>query len=188
MQIGHVSSEGGPLLVGDYCVLKQWNGIENDDYDLLIQNPLEDFPHKIGGRTTIAWDTLGGAVVSVHVKDKGSIVLVRSYEEVAGNDKYVDCPGQDEELIGVITIISETMLVLHATESAALLEPPRRNSAPGPSGALVFEGSALAIPLCNGDYRLTSDYVFGGDGFFCAKRLTVEAVEDCGEGIRCHTE
>ena len=30
-QIGYVSTEGGPLLVGDYEPLTKWNGIETED-------------------------------------------------------------------------------------------------------------------------------------------------------------
>ncbi len=177
MRIGYVSSEGGPFLIGDYQVLRHWEGIETDDYDMLIQNGEEDFPHNVAGQSVAVWDPEGGALVSVHNRKNGDLVLIKSFEELEENEKYMDCQGQDETLICTIEISSGMLLLLQATESAADLKMPPAKILTRPAGDWAFEDSVLAIPVNNGHYRCISDYVFGFENLYQAKRLTISYIQ-----------
>ena len=173
-QVGYVSTEGGPLLVGDYKVLTKWNGCETEDYDTLLEDCMapEDCIYNVEKQEIVVWEPEGGAIISIHKDDKNNLILIKSFEDIRKNNKYVGCIGKDETIIGQIEISSEAILVIYATESGALLEPLIGDEVTRLTGGLVFGDSALAIPIPNGTYHCVADFVFGSnDELYQAKRL-----------------
>ena len=184
-QIGYVSTEGGPLLVGDYEPLTKWNGIETEDYDNLLKmyQTEEDFIYSVAERKIVVFKPEGGAIISVHKDSGNNFVFVRSFEDICNNDKYIDCVGQSKTILGQIEIYSGVILVISATESGVLLDPLQcKENISGsfvkepemtrPTGGLAFDDSVLAIPIPNGIYECISDFVFGTDDkLYQAKRL-----------------
>ncbi|HAK0983903.1 TPA: hypothetical protein H1600_002417, partial [Listeria monocytogenes] len=97
--------------------------------------------------------------------------FIKSFIALKDNDKYIDAIGQNEEVLGEVEIFSNTLLILYATESGALLEPLKDNSITRLTGGLAFENSVLSIPVSNGIYRCVSDLVFDSEKLYQAKRL-----------------
>lgn len=170
-QIGYISTEGGPVLIGDYEIITKWNGIMTDDYEKLIEANEEDFIYKIADKNVVVWDPEGGACISIHCNNKDDFTFIKSFIALKDNDKYIDAIGQNEEVLGEVEIFSNTLLILYATESGALLEPLKDNSIRRLTGGLAFENSVLSIPVSNGIYRCVSDLVFDSEKLYQAKRL-----------------
>ncbi|MBC1342625.1 hypothetical protein HCB40_04110 [Listeria welshimeri] len=172
-EIGHVSTEGGPILIGDYKVITKWNGIDTDDYDKLIETPEEDFMYKIADKTVGVWNPEGGSFIGIHSNHQDEFTFIKSYTKYEEDYKYIGAVGRNEEIIGDVEIFSNTLLILYAPESGVLLEPLKENSITRLKGDLAFEESVLSIPVTNGTYRLVSDFVFGSETLHQAKRLVI---------------
>lgn len=181
-QVGDVCTEGGPLLIGDYTILRTWNGIENSDYENLISILGEDdVLYRVSGQSVAVWEPEGGASVSIH-QSEDSIMLIKSYEELFENNKYAQYSDKNMDIknavnIGNIQIESGVLLVLYSTESGVLSIPiENKNIVTRLKGDFAFETSTLAIPVSNGAYFCVSDYIYGRDNLYMAKRMKITKV------------
>src|SRR5438445_612522 len=124
----HVSSEGGPILVGDSADLTQWNGSDLLFYkQACAVEDLAVMPIEFDGKSVLSWD-FGGAGTAYLVKlEKTEAVFLRFWSNSELSDS--DIVGLME--VGSVTIATGSLkvtsgcvLVIWAAEDARNILPP----------------------------------------------------------------
>jgi hypothetical protein len=159
MSNSFVSFEGGPILVGPSCALKNWRGIEGADYESLCALFDADPSLKVTGvpgyeGNCIAVDFGGPGTLRV-IRSGRSLVLIRAWHEDPDSDSvYSDTVSAEEPpavLVGEIDLSGDTIAIAWATE--ALTGIPASVSEPSvPNIDLAVDGSVLLHPLAKGRY------------------------------------
>src|ERR1051326_4152037 len=100
-QLPHVSSEGGPILIGDAIYLRYWNGSDLVSYNQACA--VQEFavrPIEFSGKSALSWD-FGGAGTAFLVKaEKTEAVFLRYWAESELSDSAI---------VGLLEVRNETI-------------------------------------------------------------------------------
>jgi hypothetical protein len=95
-EIGHVSGEGGPLLLADLITVTSWRGVEEGgkDYeracDLLAEAPGgEGCAIAIEGGTGVVWEMEGGGTAGVFRRGQDYVVVT---DDTSGTSEVLQLP------------------------------------------------------------------------------------------------
>ena len=158
-QLGHVSTEGGPLLVIDRDDLAQWQGIEGKDYAradqlLALQRPGAEI--DVGPVKGILWDMPTGTAYIFRVRD-GSLLINRPWPrsndpETASvdNNALAQLPRDQVRRFGTLNVRSSWIAVLWAPEPG--LEIFEAAPQDGLELSLSVGNSAIVVRLSAGAY------------------------------------
>jgi hypothetical protein len=160
--IGHVDSEGGPLLIADAELAKQWRGIAGNgpDYDRACA-ALGDAKRAPAGFVSIqsgaalVWDLGGEGTASVFCTGENELLIVRSWindpldeNAVVSLAKY---PANTIASIGELRVSSTSLVIAWATEDLGeSLEA---------SGKMWDTGNALLIRASDGIWNAEHEEV-----------------------------
>src|SRR2546426_9733915 len=89
-QLSHVSSEGGPILIGDSADLRHWNGSDVALYNqACASDQFAVTTVEFGGKNVLSWD-FGGAGTAFLVKsDKTEAVFLRFWSNSELSDTVI---------------------------------------------------------------------------------------------------
>lgn len=159
MTLPNVSSEGGPLLIGDHLAFANWAGCEGDgsDYDRACNAAPHERAGTLGNRILV-WDIGGpGTAYLTHYSAK-EFTLMRVWSDFDFDDQYL------QTALGRCLIGEDSISVEFTTKSAVVLWAPE--SAIGmalgtaehgvPSGDWSMGGTAYYFPITPGRYVVTT--------------------------------
>ena len=182
--IGHVSTEGGPILIADHELIATWTGVDGRDYAELVNRFDADETPVVAirrnGLDGLAWHVPIGTV-DVWRLGQGSILLVRVWvdrDEIAAD--LAALPARDLTPLGFITISTGWLTILWAPENGA--EAVSIDPADGLALNLSVGGSGLVATLPVGRYECASDEVEIGEGM--ARRCFIREIRPGGIGAR----
>jgi hypothetical protein len=172
-QLSHVSSEGGPLLLGDYENLRHWNG---NDFALFQKAcELRAFAVReiaFAGRTSLVWDFGGADTAYLAKSDPAATILLRYWSDTALSDTEIaDLVQLDAESLATatLTVTSGRVLILWAAEDARDLIPPVSGYGT-PKGLSIGDGGCFTqLPI--GKYEAVASHYFKGKIEVAALRL-----------------
>jgi hypothetical protein len=163
MKLPHVSSEGGPIILGDFQALRAWRRtfFHYNSARRLVR-PANPRPVALGGAISLVWDFGGpGTGYIVVVSDTHvSVVclwpnasLTESETETAVVFSAGACLGT--EVLAHLTISSGYLLALWAAEDASEFSPPRGAKGIPEPGLKSRDGGAYVSIPC-GRYEITA--------------------------------
>ena len=153
--IDFVSSEGGPLLIGDRDGIIGWRGADGDDYDRLAAAfEAQGEPPAVriddGTVRALAWIVWAGSYEVCRLAPD-VILLVDAREEEAGSRR-VSLGGRSVRALDDFTSRSGWLVILWAPESAIELASVEPEDGRAPD--LSIGGAALIVALPPGDYEV----------------------------------
>jgi len=170
LRIGHVSTEGGPLLVADRDDVLGWSGATgpNDDYGRACEL-LDRVPNGAGGTmplgagTGLVWDMPTGTA-DVWRRGADTIVISRPWVDDDENvaSYLAALPPKDPIPLGELSVRSGWIVVLWAAASGK--DIARVPPANGRSLGLSVGDDALMASLAVGRYHCYHDEVADGRG------------------------
>ncbi|HVC77492.1 MAG TPA: hypothetical protein VND96_13350 [Candidatus Micrarchaeaceae archaeon] len=169
-RIAQVSTEGGPLLIGDRELARSWHGVFGDgaDYrracEALEPEAVRGVQIEVGGMATIVWDIPTGTA-EVWRRATNSLILSRPwFDEDADIDRVgyrlATLPAQTVVRLGSFELKSGWLLIVWAAEDGAALinvEP-----ADGRTLDLSVGDAAVIASLPAGQYACYRDEVSEG--------------------------
>jgi len=142
-RVGHVSTEGGPLLIVDFNAASRWFGVEGGDYEritdlLLARQEPSGLQIEIAGEPALIWQMPTGTA-DVWRRSDGSIVLCRPWLHPGSNNQELLAGLRPNEPIevGRVRVKSGWVAIVWATES-------------GSDVAQVTPGDGLSLDLSVG--------------------------------------
>jgi hypothetical protein len=163
MNLPHVSSEGGPIILGDFEALRKWHGISDlsNHYDTACQLVERANPSLItlGGADSLVWEFGGEGTGHIVVVSDTHISVVRIWPDaswtVAETESVIVSSATARfgtAVMAHLTITSGYLLALWATEDASEFSPPRgAQGVPEPGS---HDGAYVRIPC--GRYEITA--------------------------------
>ena len=164
MSLLHISSEGGPIILGDFDAFRTWRGSNSDQYDaacsfLELTNPSRI---ALNGADVLVWDFGGPGTGDVVVVSDTHISIVRiglneDWTEAVTESVIVSSATKryGTEAVATLTISSGYLLVLWAPEDASEFLPPcGLQGIPSP-GLAIGDGGAYVSISC-GNYEVTT--------------------------------
>jgi hypothetical protein len=161
-QLPHVSSEGGPILIGDFVDLCHWNGS-----DLALYNhacTVESFavmPIEFGGKRFLSWDFGGPGTAFLVKSEKTETVLLRYWSDSELSDSAIAGlveVGDENIATTSFMVVSGRVLVIWAAEDARNILAPA-NGCGRPKGPSI-EDAGYLILLNAGTYEVKSSHYF----------------------------
>ena len=161
-QLPYVSSEGGPILVGDSADIRHWNGSDLSFYQQACA--VKEFaikPIEFGEKIVLSWD-FGGAGTAFLVKsEKTEAVFLRYWSNSELSDNAImGLMNIGDETIATASLIvtSGNVLAIWAAEDARnILEPTTKFGHPR---GLSLEGSGYLFSMGTGKYEVKSSHYF----------------------------
>jgi hypothetical protein len=173
VEIGHVSGEGGPLLLVDWKTAPGWRGVENGgkDYErvcaLLNEEPrVEGRVVTVGSGSGLVWEMEGGGTAEVFRRGSQYAVVSRTWledpDDLEASRMLAEAPVRDGIQIGELTIPSGVLAVLWAPEDGRAFESLDPEGLP--TGDMSMGGTGLTLQLEPGVYDCFHDSVTNGAG------------------------
>ena len=179
--VGHVSGEGGPLLIADAALTLGWRGREEGgaDYRLVCAlfdergEDLDGLPIDLGAGSGVLWELCGSGSADVFLPSDHEVLLVRAWldDEDALFD-LAEATAEERAFLGHVTVITGAATILWASESGACFENEVRLGRP--VGDTSIDAPALTLPLPRGTYGCFHDVVEVDGGV--ARRCFIERV------------
>ena len=152
MNLPHVSSEGGPIIVGDFEASRAWRRtyFSYDSARRLVR-PANPRPIALGGVISLVWDFGGPGTGYIILASDTHVSIVRIWPnetltEAESESTVVSLATErfDTEIITQLTVFSGYLLDLWAAEDASEFSPPRgAQGVPGP-GLRIADGGTYA--------------------------------------------
>lgn len=166
MSLPHVSSEGGPIILGDFETLRAWRGVSDPSghYDTACElvertNPS---PIKVGSGNSLVWDFGGPGTGDIIVVNNKHISIVRIWPDASWTESETEAvivasatARFGSELAAYLTIHSGYLLALWATEDASGFLLPRGESGIPEPGLSIGDGGAYVRVPC-GRYEVSA--------------------------------
>ena len=159
-QLPYVSSEGGPILIGDSADLRHWNEGDLALYNQACEvNGFAVMPIEFGGKRGLSWD-FGGAGTAFLVRSENTEVVFLRY--------WSDSDLSDNAIAGLMKVDSENItttslavtsgrvLVIWAAEDARNIVAPATGFGRPRGGAI--EGYFVSLDV--GKYEVRSSHYF----------------------------
>ena len=164
MSLPHVSSEGGPIILGDFEALRTWRGCSelSCDYNIACEliGRVNPSPITLNGLEALIWDFGGPGTGFIVIASDAHISVVRVWPEPGWTEikfESVVVSSASErfgtEVMANVTISSGYLLALWAPEDASKFLPPHgAQGVPGPG--LSISGVYVRVPC--GKYEVTT--------------------------------
>ncbi len=179
--LDNVDSEGGPFLVADAKVARDWHGVEEggSDYDRVCRMFSTD-PDIPGGLTSVGleralvWETGGAGTGDVFLNGQDQLIIVRAWLDDAGDADDADelktvtalaeVPPNGAINIGSLRITSGVLAILWSPESGECIESLDVNfldddRSKRPSGDMATDASGLLVKVEIGSYTCLHDEI-----------------------------
>lgn len=165
--IGHVSGEGGPLLLADATVARLWRGARNGANDYARACALFDGREPepdavsiaLAGGAAILWELHGPGTADVF-RDDDELMLLRAWlDDEAALDALAEADGEDAREIGVLEVSSGSLALLWAPEDGRCFDDEVLRRGGRPAADSTIEGAALVLKLPPGRYEVWHDVV-----------------------------
>jgi hypothetical protein len=178
-EIGHVSGEGGPLLIADREIAVHWRGAEagSEDYDracalLDSGGDTELGTIAIADGEGVLWEMEGGGTAEVFSRGPDHAVISRTWPENPDDEGaprvLAEAPTGELEHFAELRVTSGIVAVLWAPENGGAFEELDEDGLP--AGEMSMGGTGLTVKLAPGIYDCFHD------------ALSNEA----GDARRCH--
>ena len=166
MSFPHVSSEGGPIILGDFEALRAWRGNSGSctDYDTACQfvrraNPS---PIRIGDVDCLVWDFGGAGTGDIIRVSDAHVSVVRIWPDATWTEPQTEAAivsaataRYGTSPMARLTFTSGYLLALWATEDASeFLAPRGEQGVPGP-GLSIGDGGTY-VRIARGTYAITA--------------------------------
>ncbi|WP_309387774.1 hypothetical protein [Cerasicoccus frondis] len=180
-----VSSEGGPILVGDLNRIKKWSGIESggQDYDTLCEISIGKEIVSLD-TSLLSWDMQGAGTVHLSLKER-EVTLVRFWSDIPITHELIDLIAETEEFVDTeyrLSTPSKCIGFLWSPEDGRTLEELEEKHGI-PEGDFSMRGTAYYFKEGSKAFRILK-FSGDGEGFeFIALKLKKEPGES-GDGIR----
>ena len=172
--IDNVDSEGGPFLLADAVIMRDWRGSEEDgsDYERACQSLRADpelpgalIPVESG--KALVWDPYGAGTGDVFIKSQGHLVFIRCWlDEPAGANEadelrtitaLAELPMGEAATLGLLEITSGILAILWAPESGECIESLDIEESERPTGETATGSSGLLVRVAGGNYSCLHD-------------------------------
>jgi len=172
--IDNVNSEGGPFLLADATVARDWRGSDGDgsDYERACRAFLSD-PEPpgvfvtVGAGQALFWESFGAGTVDVFMDELGNLTIIRAWlDEPEGADaddelrtiaELVKLPLGKTTLLGSLETTSGVLAILWSPESGACIESLDIEESERPTGEMATDSSGLLVRVANGRYACLHD-------------------------------
>ena len=166
MHFPHVSSEGGPIIVGDFETLRAWRGVFDSSvhYDTACQQLERSNPAPLAfGRTeSVVWEFGGSGTGDIIAVSDCHISIVRIWpceswtdDQTASMIVASATAHFGTSVMAHVAIESGYLLALWAPEDASKFSPPQgAHGVPGPGLSIGDGGAYVRIPC--GRYEVTA--------------------------------
>ena len=166
MPLPHVSSEGGPIILGDFEALRVWRGASDSSnyYETACQllNQSNPSPLTLGGAESVVWDFGGPGTGDIAIVSDSHVSVVRIWPGDSWTDDYTASVVVTSatsrfgtSILGHITIESGYLLALWAPEDASQFLPPQGARGVPEPGLSIGDGGAYVRVLC-GSYEVSN--------------------------------
>ena len=166
MELPYISSEAGPIIVGDFETLRAWRGFSDssDDYDNACQLLKSSNPSPLAfGRTeSVVWEFGGPGTAYIVVVSDYHISIVRIWPGEGWTDDQVTSVVIDSAtdrfgalVMAHVTIESGYLLALWAPEEATAFSAPQGGRGVPDPGLSIGDGGAYVRVPC-GRYEVTA--------------------------------
>ena len=166
MSLPHVSSEGGPIILGDFAALRTWRGVSgsSNHYDTACQLVQSTNPSPItfGGVESIVWDFGGAGTSDIVVVNDSHISVVRIWPDASWTETETETTiissataRFGKSVIANLTISSGYLLALWATEDASEFSSPLNAQGVPRPGLSIGDGGAY-VRIQRGRYDITA--------------------------------
>lgn len=166
MRLPHVSSEGGPILLGDFEAFRTWRGASDssDHYDIICQLVQRNNPRLLTfeGAESVVWDFGGPGTGDIVVVSDSHISVVRIWPDESWTDDHTASVVLASAtahfgtiVMAHVSIVSGYLLALWAPEDASQFSAPQDNRGVPAPGLSIGDGGAYVRVLC-GRYAVTA--------------------------------
>ena len=169
----YVSSEGGPIVIGDYNDLIYWNGSDQTLYSQACKvTEFALMPLEFGGKRGLIWNFSGPGTAFLVKKGDAESVFIKYWSRAELSDRalseLVDA-GSEGISTNFLAVISGQVLIIWAAEDARKIVPP--TTAFGRPKGLAIDGSGYFISLAVGNYQVQTSHYFKNEVEVAALRL-----------------
>jgi hypothetical protein len=179
-RLGHVSTEGGPLLIADREGALSWKGVfgeGNDDYQrvcdrLNVHRNAPGFEIDLRGQAAIVWDMPIGTAEIWRVAGE-SLVISRSWLELGSSQArfLASLPAKNPIPLGTLRLNTQWLVIVWATESGE--EIAKVTPSDGAPMDLSVDNAGIVVALPPGGYTCYHDEVSHGSA--TARRCLIVA-------------
>ena len=166
MHLPHVSSEGGPILLGDFETLRTWRGASDssDHYDTACKLLERSNPSLLafGGAESVVWDFGGPGTGDIVVVSESHISVVRVWPDDSWTDDHTASvviasatARLGTAVMAHVSITSGYLLALWAPEDASEFSSPQDSRGVPTPGLSIGDGGAYVRVPC-GRYEITT--------------------------------
>ncbi len=179
--LDNVDSEGGPFLVADAKVARDWHGAEEDgsDYNracrMFLTDP--DIPGgliSVGLERALVWETGGAGTGDVFLDNQDHLIIVRAWldelsdagdaDELKTVTALAEVPLNEATNIGSLRITSGVLAILWSPENGECIESLDISSlgddkSERPSGDMTTDASGLLVAIEIGNYTCLHDEI-----------------------------
>lgn len=172
--IDNVNSEGGPFLIADATVMRDWHGSDGDgsDYErgcrVLRSDP--EPPGAlipIGTGEALVWNPYGAGTGDIFMDEQGSLTIIRAWlDEPEGADTddelrtvtiLASLPLTEATSLGSLEITSGVLAILWAPESGECIGSLDVDESERPTGEMATASSGLLVRIATGSYTCLHD-------------------------------
>ncbi len=172
--IDNVDSEGGPFLLADATVARDWRGSDGDgsDYERACRVLLAD-PEPpgalifVGLEQALVWDPYGAGTGDVFMNARGDLTIIRAWldepdgassdDELKTVTTLAELPSGEATALGSLRITSGVLAILWAPESGECIEALDVEENERPTGEMATGSSGLLVRVAKGSYSCLHD-------------------------------
>ena len=172
--IDNVDSEGGPFLIADATIAREWRGSDGDgsDYECACQVFSTD-PEPPGALIAVGlgqallWELYGAGTGDVFVDERGNVTIIRAWldepdggnaaDELRAITALVLLPLNEPVDLGSLEITSGVLAILWSPESGECIESLDVEENERPTGEMATDSSGLLVRVAKGSYSCLHD-------------------------------
>jgi len=175
-QLPYVSSEGGPILIGDFDDLRYWNGNDSTLYTrACLVEEFSVMPIEFNGKNGLVWDFSGPGTAFLLKSGEIEAVFLKYWSDAELPDNSIlDLfeSGRGRVATASVSVKSGAVLVVWAAEDARRVVPPEAGL--GRPKGFAIDGSGYLIQLAVGRYHAVASHYLKGQIEVAALRLRRE--------------
>lgn len=172
--IDYVDSEGGPFLMADAIIMRDWHGSDGDgsDYERACRALRAD-PEppgaliSVGLEQALVWNPYGAGTGDVFINERGDLTIIRSWldepdgastdDELKTVTTLAELPLGEVTAFGSLRITSGVLAILWAPESGECIEVLDVEESERPTGEMATGSSGLLVRVAKGSYSCMHD-------------------------------